>query len=44
MNQHDLDILELGLRVKVELWSENLGPDRTASTRMAIWRRTRDTP
>ena len=36
MNQHDLDILELGLRVKNEIWAENRGQ---ASARMAIMRR-----
>jgi hypothetical protein len=39
MNQHDLDILELGLRVKNEIWAENYGPNRPAATRLAIRRR-----
>ena len=39
MNQHELDILELGLRVKVEIWAENMPPHRAAGARLAIWRR-----
>ena len=39
MNQHDQDILELGLRAKNVIWAENHGLHRSSATLLAIWRR-----